>query len=49
MSIKHGYNDKYIEEVVTTKFLGLQINNHLNWKNHIDQFFSKIKWSMLCS
>jgi hypothetical protein len=28
-----GYNDKYIEESVHTKFLGLQIDNHLNWKN----------------
>jgi hypothetical protein len=26
-----GY-DKYIEEGINTKFLGLQIDNHLNWK-----------------
>jgi hypothetical protein len=26
-----GYDDKTIE-VVTTKFLGLQIDNNLNWK-----------------
>jgi hypothetical protein len=25
-----GYNDKYIEEIAQTKFLGLQIDNHLN-------------------
>jgi hypothetical protein len=30
--LNFGYNDKYIEEVVNTKFLGLQIDNHLNWK-----------------
>jgi hypothetical protein len=32
-----GYNDKYREDAVNTKFLGLQIDNHLNWKNPIDQ------------
>jgi hypothetical protein len=32
-----GYNDKYIEEGVNTKFRGLQIDNHLNWESHIDQ------------
>jgi hypothetical protein len=25
-----GYNDKYIEEGINKKFLGLQIENHLN-------------------
>ena len=29
-----GYKEKYIKETVTTKFLGLQIDNHINWKNH---------------
>jgi hypothetical protein len=37
-----GYNDKYIEESVHTKFLGLQIDNHLNWKNHIDQLIPQL-------
>jgi hypothetical protein len=32
-----GYNDKCIEESVKTKLFGLQIDNHLNWKNHINQ------------
>jgi hypothetical protein len=27
---------------VNTKFLGLQIDNHLNWKNHIDQMVPKL-------
>jgi hypothetical protein len=31
-----GYNGKYEEESANTKFLSLQIDNHLNWKNHID-------------
>jgi hypothetical protein len=41
-SLNIGCNDKYIEESAETKFLGLQIYNHLNWKNHIDQLFPKL-------
>jgi hypothetical protein len=37
-----GYNDKYIEESVHTKFFGLHIDNHSNWKNHIDQLIPKL-------
>jgi hypothetical protein len=37
-----GYNGKYIEVSVNTKFLGLQIGNHLNWKNHINQIIPKL-------
>jgi hypothetical protein len=29
------YEEKYIEETMNTKFLGLQIDNHINWKNHV--------------
>jgi hypothetical protein len=36
------YNDKYTEEAVNTKFLRLQIDNHLNWKNHTDQLVPKL-------
>jgi hypothetical protein len=44
------YNDKYIEDAINTKFLGSEINNHLNWKNHINQSLaSEAKWGMLCS
>jgi hypothetical protein len=32
-----GYNGKYIQESVNTIFLGLQIDNHLNWTNHIEK------------
>jgi hypothetical protein len=32
-----GYKDKYIEETVNSKCLGLDLDNHLNWKDHIDQ------------
>jgi hypothetical protein len=31
----------YIKDSVNTKFLGLQSDNYLNWKNHIDQTLSK--------
>jgi hypothetical protein len=37
-----GHKDKYIEEAVRLKFLGLKIDNHLNWKNHIDQIIPKL-------
>jgi hypothetical protein len=40
-----GYKEKYIEETVNTKFLDLQVDNHLNWKNHIELMIPK--WSML--
>jgi hypothetical protein len=32
---------KVVQKSVNTKFLGLQIGNHLNWKNHIDQCVPK--------
>ena len=32
-----GYKEKYIQETVNTKFLHLQIDNHINWKNHTEQ------------
>ena len=31
-----GYKEKYIEEMVCTKFLGLETDNHLKWKIHIE-------------
>ena len=32
---------EYIEERVNIKFLGLQIDNHPNWMNSIEQMFPK--------
>jgi hypothetical protein len=32
-----GYKEKLIYETVNTKFLGLQTDNHINWKNHTEQ------------
>jgi hypothetical protein len=37
-----GPKDKYIEEAVNWKCFGIQINSHLNWKNHIDQMIPKL-------
>jgi hypothetical protein len=37
-----GHKDKYIEEAVNLKFLCIQIDNHLNWKNHVDQIIPKL-------
>jgi IS1 family transposase len=37
-----GYKDKYIEETLNSKFLGLHLDNHLNWKAHIDQMIPKL-------
>jgi hypothetical protein len=37
-----GYQDRYIEEVVNTTFLGVHLDNHLNWNNHIDQIIPKL-------
>jgi len=37
-----GHKDKYIEKAVHLKFLGIQIDNHLNWKNHSDQIIPKL-------
>jgi hypothetical protein len=37
-----GYNEKCIKELVNTKSLGLQIHNHLNWKNRTDHLILKL-------
>ena len=35
------YKAKYIEERENT-FLGLQVENHINWKNHTEQMIPKL-------
>jgi IS1 family transposase len=37
-----GHKGKYIKETVNTKFLGMHLDNHLNWKNHTDQIIPKL-------
>jgi hypothetical protein len=34
-----AYNNKHIEEGVNSKFLGLENDNHINRRSHIDQLF----------
>ena len=36
-----GCKNKYVEETVNTKFLGLKIDNHLNLKNCIREVMPK--------
>jgi len=40
-----GYREKYILETVNTEFLGLQIDNHINWKNHIEEMIPNVSAS----
>ena len=35
-------NNREISEVKSTKFLGVLINNQLNWKNHLDHICTKV-------
>jgi hypothetical protein len=37
-----GYKEKYMEQTVITKFLVLQIDNHINWKNHIEEMIPEL-------
>jgi hypothetical protein len=37
-----GYEDKTNEEEETTKFLGLQVDNNLNWKTHIQYIIPEL-------
>ena len=37
-----GYKEKNIGERVNTKFLGLQSDNHIYWKDHIEQMIPKL-------
>jgi hypothetical protein len=34
-----GYKEKYTEDAVNIKFLGIQTDNNLNWKNNIKKLF----------
>jgi hypothetical protein len=41
-SLNIGFDNKLIEEVEANKFLGLQIDNNLNWKKHIEYIIPKL-------
>jgi hypothetical protein len=36
------YKDKLIQEEINTKFLGLEIDKHMNWKTHIQLILPKL-------
>jgi hypothetical protein len=36
-TLKINYKENYVEELVNTEFLNLKIDNHIQWKNHIEQ------------
>jgi len=36
-----SYKEKYTEKMMNTKFFGLQTDNHINWKNHIEEMIPK--------
>jgi len=36
------YKEKYIEQIMNTKILGLRTDNHINLKNHIEQMIPKL-------
>jgi hypothetical protein len=42
VNLYFGYDDKTIEEVETTNFLGLQTDKNLNWKTHIQYIIPKL-------
>jgi len=37
-----GYKEKYIEATVNTKFLSLQTDNNINWKNRTEEMIPKL-------
>jgi hypothetical protein len=37
-----GHKDKYTEDGVNLKFLGIHTASHINWKNHTDQIVHKL-------
>jgi len=44
-----SYRDKCIDEAISLKFLGIQIDNHITWRNHIDQIIPKLSiWLDKC-
>jgi len=36
------YKDNVLDEVKSTKVLGMHIDNHVNWKNHVEQILPKL-------
>ena len=36
------YKDNVIDEVKSTIFLGMHVDNCMNWENHVEQIFPKL-------
>jgi hypothetical protein len=41
-SLSTGYEEKHTEETENAIFLGLQIDNHLHWKDPVEQMFPEL-------
>ena len=42
LSLGIYYKDNLIGEIKSTKFLGMHIDYHMNWKNHVEQILPKL-------
>jgi hypothetical protein len=42
-----GYNNNFISNSTTTKFLGVIIENTLSWKAHIDHLYPRYVWHVI--
>lgn len=40
-----NYNNKVVDKVASTKFLGLEIDQNLNWKSHVVKVCKKLSKS----
>jgi hypothetical protein len=38
-----GHNERCMEEFVNTKSLGIQIDNHMQWRNNINELISELR------
>ena len=42
IDFKIGFNNNFIASSASTKFLGMTINNNLNWNDHVDSITKKL-------
>jgi hypothetical protein len=42
INLKIGFNNNFIANSASTKFLGMTMNNKLNWNNHVDSITKKL-------
>jgi hypothetical protein len=41
------YHDKLLKEISRTKFLGLELDKNVNWKNHIQNFLPRLSSDLI--